>query len=129
MAGRGATLGASVLGAGSLAVGGLLVPVAGIGLGLAAGGYVLYRRRGDAGPQAGPRRRRVRAVPAAGAVGPAAGADLAAGGARRGAGGAVRRDLLPVHRPAVRAGRGGGRRGGAAAAGAGCAHRRDRRGG
>ena len=45
MAGRGAALGASVLGAGSLAVGGLLVPVAGIGLGLAAGGYVLYRRR------------------------------------------------------------------------------------
>jgi hypothetical protein len=45
MAGRGAVLGASVLGAGSLAVGGLLVPVAGIGLGLAAGGYVLYRRR------------------------------------------------------------------------------------
>ncbi len=43
MAGRGAVLGASVLGAG--AVGGLLVPVAGIGLGLAAGGYVLYRRR------------------------------------------------------------------------------------
>ena len=40
MAGRGAILGASVL-----AVGGLLVPVAGIGLGLAAGGYVLYRRR------------------------------------------------------------------------------------
>jgi hypothetical protein len=45
MAGRGAILGASVLGAGGLAVGGLLVPVAGIGLGLAAGGYVLYRRR------------------------------------------------------------------------------------
>ena len=42
MAGRGAILGASVLGA---AAGGLLVPVAGIGLGLAAGGYVLYRRR------------------------------------------------------------------------------------
>ena len=40
MAGRGAMLGASVF-----AVGGLLVPVAGIGLGLAAGGYVLYRRR------------------------------------------------------------------------------------
>jgi hypothetical protein len=40
MAGRGAILGASVL-----AVGGLLVPVAGIGLGLAAGGYVLWRRR------------------------------------------------------------------------------------
>jgi hypothetical protein len=40
MAGRGAILGASVF-----AVGGLLVPVAGIGLGLAAGGYVLYRRR------------------------------------------------------------------------------------
>ncbi|MEV6490023.1 dynamin family protein [Actinoplanes sp. NPDC051633] len=42
MAGRGAILGASVLG---VAAGGLLVPVAGIGLGLAAGGYVLYRRR------------------------------------------------------------------------------------
>jgi len=41
MAGRGAILGASVLAVG----GGLLVPVAGIGLGLAAGGYVLYRRR------------------------------------------------------------------------------------
>ena len=41
MAGRGAILGASVLGAGGLVVGGLLVPVAGIGLGLAAGGYVL----------------------------------------------------------------------------------------
>jgi hypothetical protein len=45
MAGRGAMLGASVLGAGGLAMGGLLVPVAGLGLGLAAGGYVLYRRR------------------------------------------------------------------------------------
>jgi hypothetical protein len=45
MAGRGAVLGASVLGAGSVAAAGLLVPVAGIGLGLAAGGYVLYRRR------------------------------------------------------------------------------------
>ncbi|MFI1991977.1 dynamin family protein [Actinoplanes sp. NPDC020271] len=41
MAGRGAALGISVLGA----AGGLLIPVAGIGLGLAAGGYVLYRRR------------------------------------------------------------------------------------
>lgn len=40
MAGRGAILGASLF-----AAGGLLVPVAGIGLGLAAGGYVLYRRR------------------------------------------------------------------------------------
>jgi hypothetical protein len=40
MAGRGAMLGASVF-----AAGGLLVPVAGIGLGLAAGGYVLWRRR------------------------------------------------------------------------------------
>ena len=40
MAGRGAILGASVF-----AAGGLLIPVAGIGLGLAAGGYVLYRRR------------------------------------------------------------------------------------
>jgi hypothetical protein len=45
LAGRGAMLGASVLGAGGLAAGGLLVPVAGIGLGLAAGGYVLWRRR------------------------------------------------------------------------------------
>jgi hypothetical protein len=40
MAGRGAILGASMF-----AAGGLLIPVAGIGLGLAAGGYVLYRRR------------------------------------------------------------------------------------
>jgi hypothetical protein len=40
MAGRGAILGASML-----AAGGVLIPVAGIGLGLAAGGYVLYRRR------------------------------------------------------------------------------------
>jgi hypothetical protein len=40
MAGRGAILGASLI-----AAGGLLIPVAGIGLGLAAGGYVLYRRR------------------------------------------------------------------------------------
>jgi 50S ribosome-binding GTPase len=40
MAGRGAMLGASVL-----AAGGVLVPAAGIGLGLAAGGYVLWRRR------------------------------------------------------------------------------------
>jgi hypothetical protein len=45
MAGRSAILGASVLGAGGIVAGGLLVPVAGIGLGLAAGGYVLYRRR------------------------------------------------------------------------------------
>jgi len=45
MAGRGAIFGASVLGAGGLVAGGLLIPVAGIGLGLAAGGYVLYRRR------------------------------------------------------------------------------------
>jgi hypothetical protein len=40
MAGRSAILGASLL-----AAGGVLIPVAGIGLGLAAGGYVLYRRR------------------------------------------------------------------------------------
>ncbi|NMO52704.1 hypothetical protein HH310_16085 [Actinoplanes sp. TBRC 11911] len=40
MAGRGAILGMSVF-----AVGGLLIPVAGLGLGLAAGGYVLWRRR------------------------------------------------------------------------------------
>jgi hypothetical protein len=45
MAGRGAIFGASVLGAGGVVAGGLLIPVAGIGLGLAAGGYVLYRRR------------------------------------------------------------------------------------
>ena len=45
MAGRGAIFGASVMGAGGLVAGGLLIPVAGIGLGLAAGGYVLYRRR------------------------------------------------------------------------------------
>jgi hypothetical protein len=45
MAGRGAMFGASVLGAGSLAGLGLLVPFAGVGVGLAAGGYVLWRRR------------------------------------------------------------------------------------
>jgi hypothetical protein len=45
MAGRGAVFGASVFGVGGLVAGGLLIPVAGIGLGLAAGGYVLYRRR------------------------------------------------------------------------------------
>ncbi|MFI5494051.1 dynamin family protein [Actinoplanes sp. NPDC051859] len=45
MAGRGAMFGASALGAGGVVAGGLLVPVAGLGLGLAAGGYVLYRRR------------------------------------------------------------------------------------
>ncbi|MEU4428604.1 dynamin family protein [Actinoplanes sp. NPDC024001] len=42
VAGRGATLGMSALG---VAGAGLLIPVAGIALGLAAGGYVLYRRR------------------------------------------------------------------------------------
>lgn len=45
MAGRSAMFGASVLGAGGLVAGGLLVPFAGIGLGVAAGGYVLWRRR------------------------------------------------------------------------------------
>lgn len=45
MAGRGAMAGASALGAGALLGGGLLIPFAGIGLGLAAGGFVLYRRR------------------------------------------------------------------------------------
>jgi Dynamin family len=45
MAGRGAIFGASALGAGSLVGAGLLVPVAGLGLGLAAGAFVLYRRR------------------------------------------------------------------------------------
>ena len=45
MAGRGAIFGASVLGVGTAVAGGLLVPVAGLGLGLAAGGYVLFRRR------------------------------------------------------------------------------------
>jgi Dynamin family len=45
MAGRGAMLGASVLSAGGIVGGTLLVPFAGVGLGLAAGGYVLYRRR------------------------------------------------------------------------------------
>ncbi len=42
MAGRGAAAGMAALGVG---VGGLLVPAAGLGLGLAAGAYVLYRRR------------------------------------------------------------------------------------
>ncbi|PRY32844.1 dynamin family protein [Pseudosporangium ferrugineum] len=45
MAGRGAIFGASVFGVGGAVAGGLLIPVAGLGLGLAAGGYVLYRRR------------------------------------------------------------------------------------
>ncbi|GAA3352053.1 dynamin family protein [Amorphoplanes nipponensis] len=45
MAGRGAVFGASLFGVGSAVAGGLLIPVAGLGLGLAAGGYVLYRRR------------------------------------------------------------------------------------
>ncbi|WP_433833417.1 dynamin family protein [Actinoplanes sp. CA-015351] len=41
VAGRGAALGIAALGG----AGGLLLPFAGIGLGLAAGGYVLYRRK------------------------------------------------------------------------------------
>jgi hypothetical protein len=45
MAGRGAMAGASALGAGALVGGGLLIPFAGLGLGLAAGAFVLYRRR------------------------------------------------------------------------------------
>ncbi|MDG4766146.1 dynamin family protein [Solwaraspora sp. WMMD406] len=45
MAGRGAAAGASALGAGALVGGGLLIPVAGLGLGLAAGAFILYRRR------------------------------------------------------------------------------------
>ncbi|WP_305783340.1 dynamin family protein [Symbioplanes lichenis] len=45
MAGRGVLFGASVAGVGGAVFGGLLIPVAGLGLGLAAGGYVLYRRR------------------------------------------------------------------------------------
>lgn len=45
MAGRGAMVGASALGAGSMMGAGLLIPVAGLGLGLAAGAFVLYRRR------------------------------------------------------------------------------------
>ncbi|MGW0435867.1 dynamin family protein [Micromonospora sp. NPDC003197] len=45
MAGRGAMAGASALGAGALVGGGLLVPAAGLGLGLAAGAFILYRRR------------------------------------------------------------------------------------
>ncbi len=103
MAGRGAILGASVL-----AVGGLLVPVAGIGLGLAAGGYVLWRRRVQTDRQQA--RVWLRDV------------------LERGPGRARRRDRQPVHRPAVRAVGGGGRRGRAAAAGPGRAHRGDRRG-
>ncbi|MEU8660865.1 dynamin family protein [Actinoplanes philippinensis] len=42
VAGRGAMLGVSALG---IAGAGLLMPFAGLGLGLAAGGYVIYRRR------------------------------------------------------------------------------------
>lgn len=45
MAGRGAMAGASALGAGAVVGGGLLLPVAGLGLGLAAGAFILYRRR------------------------------------------------------------------------------------
>jgi hypothetical protein len=45
MAGRGAMAGASALGAGALVGGGLLVPFAGLGLGLAAGAFIVYRRR------------------------------------------------------------------------------------
>ncbi|WP_326553600.1 dynamin family protein [Micromonospora sp. NBC_01813] len=45
MAGRGVAAGASALGAGALVGGGLLIPVAGLGLGLAAGAFILYRRR------------------------------------------------------------------------------------
>ncbi|MFY1693878.1 dynamin family protein [Solwaraspora sp. WMMA2101] len=45
MAGRGVAAGASALGAGAVVGGGLLVPVAGLGLGLAAGAFILYRRR------------------------------------------------------------------------------------
>jgi len=45
MAGRGAMAGASALGAGALIGGGLLIPVAGLGLGLAAGAFMLFRRR------------------------------------------------------------------------------------
>jgi hypothetical protein len=45
IAGRGAMAGASALGAGAIVGGGLLVPFAGLGLGLAAGAFVLYRRR------------------------------------------------------------------------------------
>lgn len=45
MAGRGAMAGASALGAGAIVGGGLLIPFAGLGLGLAAGAFILYRRR------------------------------------------------------------------------------------
>nr|BFE72437.1 hypothetical protein GCM10020092_057380 [Actinoplanes digitatis] len=89
------------------------------------------RRAADSGRRAGPwpGRGRLRAVPPAGAVRPPAGPRLAARGAGRGPRGPVRRDLLPVHRPAVRAGRGRRRRGRAAAARTRRAHRGHRRGG
>lgn len=45
LAGRGAMAGASALGAGALIGGSLLIPVAGLGLGLAAGAFILFRRR------------------------------------------------------------------------------------
>ncbi|MEJ3744344.1 dynamin family protein [Actinomycetes bacterium KLBMP 9797] len=51
MAGRGVMAGASALGAGALVGGGLLIPVAGIGLGLAAGAFMLYRRRAQSDRQ------------------------------------------------------------------------------
>jgi predicted GTPase len=44
MAGRGALFGVSMIGV-SAAVGSILMPVAGLGVGLAAGGYVLHRRK------------------------------------------------------------------------------------
>jgi hypothetical protein len=45
IAGRGAMAGASALGAGAIVGGSLLVPFAGLGLGLAAGAFILYKRR------------------------------------------------------------------------------------
>ncbi|MFI5841242.1 dynamin family protein [Catenuloplanes sp. NPDC051500] len=45
MAGRGAMAGASALGAGAVIGGGLLLPVVGVGIGLAAGAFILYKRR------------------------------------------------------------------------------------
>lgn len=45
MAGRGAMAGISALGAGAVVGGGLLIPAVGLGLGLAAGAFILYRRR------------------------------------------------------------------------------------
>lgn len=51
MAGRGALFGASLLGVGGAVMGGVVLPAAGLGLGLAAGAYVLFHRRAQSDRQ------------------------------------------------------------------------------